>query len=139
MLNTAAYNSLSKFRDSRPENLPVAILVNGAAIWNESDIKDWNLVVYTPRKNREEQIRAEREAMVANISVEEPVVIYEGFNRGRVRGYGYRYSYKEYSDGTFEAVVTDKNKNVLFPISGSVNNISEVIMSAVDEWLDCGE
>lgn len=125
-------------------SLPLAVLRNGAWLWNQEQVdgcSSWDIVAY-PRAMKESQLKAEYEAMGkdAEDQVEAQVsVVFEGTTRGRARGLSYKAAYKELSDGTFTAIVRDKQGNDLFPCSGNMASMNDVIYNAVAEYVDNAE
>lgn len=135
--------NIPNMNTDNPLSLPIAVLRNGAYLWKQEQVdavSSFSIVAY-PRATREAQLKAEYEAMgKGEVQEDAPVsVVFEGTTRGRARGLSYKAAYKELSDGTFTAIVRDKQGNDLFPCSGKAENMNNIIAEAVAEYVDNAE
>ena len=128
---------------SEPRNNPVAILRNGAYLWDNeslSKVDTWQIAM-RPRALAEEAARnaaskAEAEAEEYSVSaVAERTVVRSCITTGNVSGVAYMADVTEYSDGTFSAEVLDEYGNYLFPCSGDINNVSGIIAEAIEGFI----
>lgn len=136
--------TLPNMNTDNPRSLPLAVLRNGTWLWKQEQVDAvscFDIVAY-PRATREAQLKAEYEAMGKDAVDQDEApasVVYEGLDMGRARGLSYRVSYKEFSDGTFTAIVRDKLGNDLFPCSGKMASMNDVIYNAVVDYIDNAE
>lgn len=129
--------SFSEF--DNPWDLPVAVLKNGAIIWEEEKLSSlsYDVIAGRPRLIAQENYEKKMNASHEEVIYETPSVIREFRIRGRVSKVSYIAKVREYSNNTFEGVVEDKLGNVLFPFTASTESeIYEVIERDMYGWIE---
>lgn len=119
---------------SEPWKNPVAILCNGAHLWDQAAAEklaaeDPFAVIMWPRRRAEQAAEAEEEFLRRQPVIKLPTITRQYYVPGKAGEFGeYRADVTEYSDGRFEARVYLTNDFVL--VSGQVDasaSMTEVI------------